>query len=177
MIKEGALSNSGAEKQKSDMADEVLDFVEGSGGLVTKLSDSSHLCISQKIDQKQISFSKTDLTEVLSRVDSDGRKFLQLNFNSGLKILLTDALVGFKPVEVAGLDMGRIPKVVTTPDLLSVFEALEDSLATETSENEIETLKKVFFAILGGGESVGFDLAHERKWISRLIASRVKYSA
>ena len=35
--------------------------------------------------------------------------------------------MGFKPVEIVGLDMSRIPKVVTTPDLVSVFEAIEDA--------------------------------------------------
>jgi hypothetical protein len=107
------------------------------------------------------------------REDVEGRKFLQVNYHSGLKVLITDTLVGFKPAEIAGLDMGRIPKVVTTPDLLSVFEAIEEGVGVDP---EIETLKKVFFSILLGAESVGFELSNEKKWITRLIASKHKVS-
>ena len=38
--------------------------------------------------------------------------------------------------------MAKIPKVVTTPDLLSVFEAIEESVSSDTPEHEIESLKK-----------------------------------
>jgi hypothetical protein len=86
--------------------------------------------------------------------------------------------VGFKPTETFGLDMAKIPKVVTTPDLMSVFEAIEESMSSDIqNEHELEILKKVYQSILQGGELAGFDLKFERNWLSRLLASRIKASA
>jgi hypothetical protein len=59
--------------------------------------------------------------------------------------------------------------VVTTSDVVSVFEALEEALQDEVFNfEEIETLKKVFESVIAGGERVGFDLATERSWLNRL---------
>ena len=66
-----------------------------------------------------------------------------MNFQNSYKVLLTDNLIGFKPQETLGLDMTRIPKVVTTPDLFSVYEAIEESLGSDTQDHEVEILKKV----------------------------------
>lgn len=172
------MSNSGAEKNPAIMLDEILRYVEGSSGLSSKLTAEGKIQVVQSVDKKIFGFDHDEVAEVLSRADGDGKPFLQVNFQSGSKVLLTDNLIGFKPSQIAGLDMGRIPKVVTTPDLVSVFEAIEETLGADVgNDSELEVLKKVFFAILGGGELAGFDLGDERKWISRLIASRVKVSA
>lgn len=167
-------------KSKSTHAelDNILNFVDGSKGLRAKINESGRVQIRQDIDGKVFSFIAQEVQEVLHRADAEGKPFVQVNFKSGSKVLLTDTLVGFKPEEILGLDMSRIPKVVTTPDLVSVFEAIEESLGADSVvDHEIEILKKVYTAIVSGAENVGFDLAVERKWINRLIASRFKASA
>ncbi|MFS4459689.1 hypothetical protein [Bdellovibrio sp. HCB2-146] len=167
-------------KSKSTVAelDHILNFVDSSKGLRAKINESGRVQIRQDLDGKLFSFSTQDVSEVLHRADSDGKPFLQVNFKNGLKVLLTETLIGFKPVETLGLDMTRIPKVVTTPDLVSVFEAIEESMGADNGlDQEVEILKKVYLAILTGAEKVGFDLSTERKWVNRLLASKFKASA
>ncbi len=157
--------------------DAILSYVENSNGLTAKVTDSGRIQVSQDVDGKIFIFDSQEVSEVISRRDSEGKPFIQVNFRNSNKILFTNALIGFKPLETLGLDMSRIPKVVTTPDLVSVFEAIEDALSTDSSENEIEILKKVYYSILSGAEKVGFDLAFERRWINRLMASKFRASA
>lgn len=165
-------------KSTSTAADMILNYVDSSKGLRARTSDSSRMTIAQDIDGKIMSFSTNDLVEVLHRSDSEGKPFLQVNFKSGTKVLLTENLIGFKPFEALGLDMARIPKVVTTPDLKSVFEAIEESLGSDIGqEHEAEVLKKVYHSILLGAEKVGIDLPAERTWFNRLIASKLKAAA
>ena len=172
------MSQSEMSPKSSQMLEEVLSFVNKSAGLTSKVSAEGVISIQQSIDGKLFRFKSDDLNEVLQRVDADGKQFIQINFQAGNKVLFTDSLVGFKPRETLGLDMGKIPKVVTTPDLVSVFEAIEDSMSSDsTPETEIEVLKKVFTAILQGGESAGFDLAFERRWLARLVPSKFRASA
>lgn len=167
-------SNYKAAKNNVDL---ILGFVDQSSGLRVQVSSVGKVSILQEADGKIFSFDCSEIAEVLTRSDSDKRPFVQINFNNSKKVLLTEALVGFKPKEILGLDMARIPKVVTTPDLISVYEAIEESLGSESPNHEVEILKKVYLAILDGGNSVGFDLQSERKWLSRLIASRASASA
>jgi len=167
-------------KSKSTHAelDHILNFVDASKGLRAKISETGKVQIRQDLDGKVFSFNTQDVTEVLHRADSEGKPFIQVNFKSGTKVLLTETLVGFKPLETLGLDMGRIPKVVTTPDLVSVYEAIEESLGADNGlDHEVEILKKVYLAIISGGEKVGFDLSSERKWLNRLLASKLKACA
>ncbi|UOF02927.1 hypothetical protein [Bdellovibrio reynosensis] len=167
-------------KTKSTHAelDHILNFVDASKGLRAKISESGRVQISQDLDGKVFSFITQDLSEILHRADSEGKPFIQVNFKNGTKVLLTENLVGFKPLETLGLDMARIPKVVTTPDLVSVFEAIEESLGSDAGgDQETEILKKVYMAIVSGGEKVGFDLSFERKWLNRLLASKFNASA
>lgn len=160
------------------MLEEVLGFVDQSGGLSSTLSEAGAISIFQDVDGKHFSFKTIEMTEVVNRFDADGKPFIQINFASGLKVLLTDNLVGFKPKQVVGLDMNKLPKVVTTPDLMSVLEAIEDNLSSDVpQDSEIEILKRVYHAILLGGESAGFDLTFEKNWLGRLAPSRVKASA
>ncbi len=158
--------------------DHILNFVDASKGLRAKINESGRVQIYQEADGKVFSFSSQDVSEVLHRADSEGKPFIQVNFHNGTKVLLTETLVGFKPLDTLGLDMSRIPKVVTTPDLVSVFEAIEESLGADGGvEHEVEILKKVFTAIVTGGEKVGFDLTSERTLLNRLLASKFKASA
>lgn len=172
------MSSSNKHKSTTTDLDNILNYVDSSRGLKAKVGDGGKVQIFQDLDGKIFTFSSQDIGEILHRMDADGKPFIQLNLKGGHKVLFTDTLIGFKPVETVGLDISRIPKVVTTPDLLSVFEAIEESMGAESGvDNEVEILKKVYFSILSGGEQVGFDLTFERKWLNRLIASRSKACA
>jgi hypothetical protein len=154
----------------------ICDYVEQSAGLKSWCVGEK-IQILQKTDGKSLSFAEKEVEEVIPRLDSDGQPFLQVNFLTGKKILLTDKFIGFKPVQSSGLDMERLPKVVTTPDLISVVEAIEDSMAGSTSADEVDVLRRVFDAVIKGGENVGFDLTSERLWLQRITKSSVKASA
>lgn len=172
------MSNSDNKNTTSKMLEEILGFVNSSSGLKPHKQNLSETVIEQAVDGKLFKFQPEKLSEVLQRVDADGSRFIQINFQNGTKVLFTDTLVGFKPAEMLGLDMSKIPKVVTTPDLLSVFEAIEESMSSDLQhEQEIEVLKKVFISILQGGELAGFDLKFEKKWIGRLVPAKFSASA
>jgi len=171
------LSNAKSKSTTTEL-DHILNFVDGSKGLRAKVSESGKVQVRQDLDGKVFTFSSSEVSEVLHRADSEGKPFIQVNFKNNSKVLLTETLVGFKPVETLGLDMTRIPKVVTTPDLQSVFDAIEESMGADNGiDHEVEILKKVYQAIIMGGEKVGFDLAFERKWLNRLLASKFNASA
>jgi hypothetical protein len=154
-----------------------MSFLRTANGLEHRL-ESETLTITQRIDQKSVSFPVADFAEVIPRKDDHGKTFLQVNFHSGKRILVTDALIGFKPHETVGLDMAKLPKVVTTPDILSVFEAIEETLGIGDSEEyNVETLKKVYLSVILGGELVGFDLQRERAWLERLLVTQTAASA
>lgn len=157
--------------------DPILNYVEGSKGLSSRVSETGRVVIEQQVDGQLFSFYSFEVSEVLHRADADGKPFLQVNFKSGNKVLFTETLIGFKPAETFGLDMSRLPKVVTTPDLFSVYEAIEEAMGSEGSDHEVEILKKVYQAILTGGEKVGFDLDFERRWLNRLMGSNFRASA
>lgn len=177
VLLEADLSSSEMSKP-SQLLEEILRFVDSSSGLQFKSLLNGVVKISQAVDGKEFQFSSAKLDDVLSRLDSEGKEFIQINFADGNKVLFTETLVGFKPTETFGLDMAKIPKVVTTPDLLSVFEAIEDTMSSDLgSEHEVEILKKVYQSILQGGELAGFDLKSERDWLSRLVATRIKACA
>lgn len=164
----GTLSHQPTSNSKTDQLSQISDFVAKSTGLRSRQQETA-LEILQCTDGKAINFPIADLEEVISRIDSDGQVFLQVNFTSGKKILLTQNLIGFKPAPSRGLDLTKLPKVVTTPDLLSVVEAIEDSLSTTPSQQEeIDVLKKVFDSVLRGAEAVGFDTTSERVWMQSL---------
>ena len=168
--------NSSNDMQSPDsMAQRIAEFVGQSSGLKVEVCTQERMQIHQKTDGKKLGFALTNLEEVMPRVDGDGQTFLQVNFRDGKKILITDNLVGFKPQPTAGLDMTRLPKVVTTPDLQSVLEAIQESLSAENPPSEeIDVLRKVFDAVLRGGEMVGFSLEKERHFLKRTAAAGLK---
>ncbi|MGI9548471.1 MAG: hypothetical protein ACR2M7_00605 [Bdellovibrionales bacterium] len=134
--------------------------------------ESDKLIITQDNDKKSISFSVSDIEEVLERKDNNEDLFLQLNFKVGKKMLLTKEFVGFAPAICHGLDEDKLPKVVTTSDLLSVIEAIESSLyGKEPYEENLSEVKLFFEAIACGAESVGFNLTGERLWVEKLISN------
>lgn len=146
----------------------IISFVTKAHGLETK-HDQSQMEILQTVDRKKLSFKFDQIEDVLIRDDSQEKPFLQLNFSSGDKILITDELIGFKPIPFQGFDIHKLPKVVTTSDLVSVFEAAEEALSTGKVE-EVDVLRQVFNSILMGGEIVGFDLKNEKSWFANLIS-------
>jgi len=173
------LDKSNTKIQEEQQSQIILEFVNQSAGLSTlQPSLNDKVIISQVADGKELAFVQEDIEEVLQRQDSDGKPFLQVNFKSGKKILLTDNLIGFKPALCRGLDMDKLPKVVTTPDILSVVEAIEETLGAEgTSFDELEVLRRVFDSVLMGAESVGFDLTSERVWLHQFCMGKRKASA
>ena len=106
-----------------------------------------------------------------------GRVAEKARLGGGKKILLTDQLIGFKPFPIPDLDVSKLPKVVTTVDLLSVFEAIEEASTVSARTEDADTLKRVFQSILMGGEDVGFDLSTEKSWLRRLSGVVSKASA
>ncbi len=158
----------------------IADFIESSAGLEVSASKGQNISTSQmedikvkqKVDGKVLSLTTTFIEEIISRVDTDGLHFLQVNFQDGRKLLLTQNLIGFKPSTLMGLDMKRLPKVVTTPDLISVLEAIEEAMDMESHPLEVEVLKRVFSSVLEGGEAIGFDLTQERAWLDRIATIR-----
>ncbi len=160
------MESSSRNSQSSEFREVLLDYLGTTSGLKGRMVGTDKIQIEQVSDGKSISFLLNDLEEVLTREDSEKNAFIQINFKSKSKILITESLIGFKPVPQVGLDSERLPKVVTTPDLVSVFEAVEEAIGSEDAEiEEVEVLKKVFFSILRGGEAVGFDLSTEKEWL------------
>ena len=161
-----------------DPTQAITDFVGDSSGLEMKPSDTGAMTIHQQTDGKALQILIVDVEEVLQRYDSEGRLFLQVNFHNGKKILLTEKLVGFKPIATKGLDLKKLPKVVTTPDLVSVVEAIEESLNSNSPRfEEVEVLRRVFDSVLMGAQDVGFDLEAERAWLSCIASLRGKATA
>ncbi len=143
--------------------EEIKKFLEAADSGLRLIGDE-HLV--QTADGKTLKIIPQSIEAVLKRDDSDGNPFLQVNFVGGYKVLLTKHLIGFKPSEGYGLDETRLPKVVTTPDLLSIIDVIAD--AEDFDQTEFDILRKVYLSILDGGEAVGFDLSRERKWLSQL---------
>jgi hypothetical protein len=171
------LSQSADSGSRTEQVIKIKEFTSKTTGLKSRVNDDEEMQILQHTDGKAISFPIVQLEEVIARVDGEGNAFLQVNFRSGKKILLTENLIGFKPAPAKGLDLGKLPKVVTTPDLISVVEAIEDSLGATTGVEEVDVLKKVFDSVLRGAEAVGFDLTPERMWLQRLGSTSNKASA
>ncbi len=155
----------------------VLDFISKSKGLSARVVDQSCISVQQKADSQSFQLNIFEVNEVLRRLDNDSHEFLQINFINGTKILLTAELIGFKPAAHSGLDIAKLPKVVTTPDLNSVADAIEECLSGEPIDSDFDVLVKVYLAILAGAESVGFDLPEQKSFIQRVLGSKMKASA
>ena len=168
MSSEATLKNSNEAGAVVHM-NEIVNFLDQARTFNYKISEDM-IFIQQSEDKKTIQFNLKKVEKVLLRQDYDGTAFIQVNFSSNTKILITKNLVGFKPTDIVGFDSAKIPKVVTTVDLLSITKAIEELYDSEESlqtATEIEVLKKVFQSIMIGAESVGFDMRTEKDWFSR----------
>lgn len=153
---------------------DIINYLEAQTHFVFKYDDKV-LELTQKEDLKKIKIEFDKIEKVLVRQDVDGSQFLQVNFALGVKILITKTLIGFKPNQLVGFDLTRIPRVVTTIDLVSVSKAIEDLFDTEEtndSKAEVEILKKVYQSILYGAEAVGFKMQAERAWLSAIMLNQ-----
>jgi hypothetical protein len=173
------LSFTSSTGSRDELLTEISEFVVQTDGLNIQVNETHmEATIVQELDGKNMTFSTSKVSEILHRKDSDGKDFIQINFESGIKVLLTNTLVGFKPAITPGLDMDRLPKVVTTPDLQSVSDAISEALSSEFSHHqEVEILKRVFEAVIKGGELAGFTLCEEKDWLDRLLSSKIEASA
>ena len=150
---------------------DVLNYLEGQSQFHYTFVEEV-LELTQKEDSKKIVIDFSHVDKVLDRQDVDGSRFLQVNFKQGTKILVTKALIGFKPLDLVGFDLARIPRVVTTIDLVSVAKAIEDLFDNDEnadSKSELEVLKKVYQSILFGAETIGFKMQAEKKWLTSIL--------
>ncbi|MCB9026151.1 MAG: hypothetical protein H6625_07545 [Bdellovibrionaceae bacterium] len=163
---------------KNTNIEKIEAFLLDSSGLELVSVTIDKMEIYQKSDGKVLTLAPSEIEEILSRLDNSNQPFLQVNFYSGKKLLLTNKLVGFKPAKTLNLDMNKLPKVVTTPDLISVVEAIEDTLNTEDIHpDELHVLEKVYEAVLRGAEDIGFNLTNEKTWIKFINNNKLKPSA
>ena len=155
----------------------IYNYVETCSGLSFFEETDGRFKIEQKADGKVLFIEHASIEKVISREDSQGKPFVQINLIEDKKLLLTDTLVGFKPMPLPGLDMRKIPKVVTTPDLIGVIEAIEDSLSSNVSHEEMESLRQLFFSVIDGAEHVGFNLQQEKMWLNQIARNSGKATA
>ena len=169
-------TNPGFPIPKDDTKTIIAAFLSNSSKLsiLEEEKEYNKITLYQNYDRKTLSFEVESVQKVLERKDYNGKSFLQLNFKDGKKILLTQEFVGFAPAVGVGIDIYKLPRVVTTADVLSVIEAIESSIyGTEQYQESLLEAKMFFESIAAGAESVGFDLTGERLWVEKLIPKRV----
>ena len=149
--------------------EKVIDFVGQATGLVCSLESSGVANIKQKVDGKSILLKASEIGEVDLRSDTDQTQFIQVNYSNGQKILITNQLIGFKPLNREAVIGGNLPKVVATPDLVSLLEVIEECMdANPDNVSNLFELRQAFDAIIEGGEAIGFDFSTERLWLKHL---------
>lgn len=159
---------------ETELTAEIESYINKAPGLKYNLTGGM-VSIHQTEDWKTVKFKESFIRDVLKRTDRDGKEFIQINFKDNSKVLVTENLVGFKPFPIKNLDLSKLPKVVTSPDCLSVFEAIDECLRDEPLDfEELDTLKRVFTAIIRGAELVGFDMSEEKGWLNRLVLSETQ---
>ncbi len=131
---------------------------------------SNLVIIYQLFDGKQLEISKDQILNLIKRSHEKNALFFQINYRDGRKILLTENLIGFKPAAIENLDMMRIPKVVTTPDLKSVIDAIEDECDIGNKGNaKYLELVKVYKSIEKGAENIGINTNNEKLMLSKIV--------
>ena len=169
-------TNPGLPLPKSDIRHLVQTFLSKSKklSLVETQKSETEFSILQNYDKKSLLISTENVEKVLERVDPNGEMFLQINFKDGKKVILTEEFIGFAPGVCVGLFSKKLPKVVTTADLLNVIDAIEGSVyGTEQYQESLSDVKLFFEAIASGAESIGFDLTGERLWVEKIIPSQL----
>lgn len=166
-----------ATMKQLELLNSINEFTSRSKELEAQFVDPSILKIRQRVDGHAIFLDATRLQDILMRTDADGRGFVQVNFQDGLKILITDRLIGFKPVlrrPSSGVST-KLPRVVTTPDLMSVLEAIEE--AAESEDRDLSVLRELFDSIICGAERVGFDVTKEKTWLLPYMGAAAGFRA
>ena len=166
-----------------ELLNSIFDFAQRSKELEVQIIETSLLKIRQRIDGHTIFVDASRLQDILMRADADARSFVQVNFQDGLKILITDRLIGFKPVQRRAAATGvsnqrvdsKLPRVVTTPDMMSVLEAIED--AAESADKDLSVLRELFDSILCGAERAGFDVTKEKTWLLPYLSATPGFRA
>ena len=160
---------------KEDARTLIEDFILKSDQLaLLKEENSKTFTILQMSDKKKLSFQEKDVDRVLERKRDNQDDFLQINFKNGKKILLTKDYIGFAPAKSLHVDFTRFPKVVTTADLFSMIESIENTLYNSADCKEsLAEVHNFFEVIASGAESVGFDVSSERVWIEKLISNKL----
>jgi hypothetical protein len=157
-------------ERQLELLGEIRRFISKADGLQTEERDAGQIRILQKADHRFLDIDPANLEEVLFRSDTEGRAFLQINFCTSKKILVTESVIGFKPIPVVDLAASRLPRVVTTLDIASVVDVIQDALhAQDSIDKDVRLLRQVLEAVIAGGESVGFNLREERLWVARLV--------
>ncbi|MBX9769339.1 MAG: hypothetical protein K2X47_18825 [Bdellovibrionales bacterium] len=154
----------------------IQEYAAKTVGLKVRTVSETNLEIRQVYDQKTVVLDLSLVKDVLERTDTDGKRFLQVNFLDGKKILVTDAFIGFKPVITPERSSEKLPKVVTTSDLISVIEAIEDlsSGTVKNTKEDLDSFRKIYHSIIEGAEQIGFNCENEKNWfcgVARLKAS------
>lgn len=140
--------------------------------LIEAKKSENEFSILQNNDKKQIFITTESIEKLLERKDQKGEIFLQINFKNGKKIILTEDFIGFAPADCVGLFGKKLPKVVTTADLLNVIDAIEGSVyGTEQYQESLSDVKLFFEAIAAGAESIGFDITGERLWVEKIVST------
>ena len=168
-------TNSGCFIPKNNSRSLITSFLSNSNKLCVfeETKPNHRITILQNYDKKTIFFAINDIEKTLERVDEKGEEFLQVNFKNGKKIILTEEFIGFAPAGCVGLPLQKLPKVVTTADLLSVIEAIESSVYdSDQYQESLYDVKLFFESIAGGAESIGFDLTGERLWVEKLVQNK-----
>ncbi|MBC6415163.1 MAG: hypothetical protein GDA46_02070 [Bdellovibrionales bacterium] len=141
--------------------------------LIKNKKENNQIEILQSHDRKSIFFIAKDIEKVLKREDEKGESFLQVNFKSGKKIILTEEFIGFPPSSCVGLSPHRLPKVVTTADLLSVIDAIESFFyGKDEYQESLHDVQLFFESIASGAEAIGFNLIGERLWVEKMIPNK-----
>lgn len=154
-------------ENKKEQFELIVDFLNKNSSLEMDFVEEGKLKLTQTVDGKSLEIDSLGVEDVLEREDSSGKPFLQVNFLTGSKILLTKSLVGFKPALFDGVDPKRIPNVVTTPDLLSIVEAMSE-FDKEEDYSEYRALRRMYYSILHGAEAVGFEITNEKLWVAQM---------
>lgn len=140
---------------------------------LVKNNVKNKITLIQQYDKKVFSFFESHIEKILKRKDHNKEDFLQINFKTGKKILLTNEFIGFSPAACIGIEEGKLPSVVTTADLLSVIEAIENSIyGNDKYQESLHDVRLFFEAIASGAEIAGFDLSGERLWIEKVAPAR-----
>ena len=157
---------------KKDYISVIVDYIKSTKGLSLQKVDDVCLEIVQKQDLKVLTLKTETIKEVIFRYNKDYNNFLQVNFKNEGKILITDKLIGFPPKKIIDLEGIKLPKVISTLDMLSFFEMTEEYIQSDNcSVIQVVALKKVCDLILESALDVGFNVVADKTWFHQISYS------